>query len=229
LSSAAPSVLDGIALFEGLDPEDARNLLDGHLETRHPAEQVLVLEQDWGDALFVMRSGLAKVRSFSADGEEVVLSLLGPGDVFGEMALLDGLRRSADVVALVPVTVMRLRGPVLRGLLEQRPRLALNLARLEATRLRDLNGRFAVHTSDGTTRILAALSYLARKSTAANDPLAPMPPLAQRELALLAGLARETASRTLSRLRSKGTVVTTPDGGLQLADLDPLRKRGLLA
>lgn len=227
--SAIPAALDGIALFEGLDPADARDLLDGYLETRHQAEQVMVMEQDWGDALFVMRSGLAKVRSFSADGEEVVLSLLGPGDVFGEMALLDGARRSADVVALVPVTVMRLRGSVMRGLLEKRPALALNLARLEAMRLRDLNGRFAVHTSDGTTRLLAALAYLARKSTAGNDPLAPMPPLAQRELALLAGLARETASRTLSRLRSRGTVVSTEDGGLQLADLEPLRKRGLVA
>ena len=226
---SVPAELEGIALFEGLDPVDARDLLDGYLETRHPAEQVLVLEQDWGDALFVMRSGLAKVRSFSADGEEVVLSLLGPGDVFGEMALLDGQRRSADVVALVPVTVMRLRGGLMRGLLEKRPSLALNLARLEATRLRDLNGRFAVQTSDGTTRLLAALAYLARKSTGANDPLAPMPPLAQRELALLAGLARETASRTLSRLRSRGTVVSTAEGGLQLTDLEPLRKRGLVA
>jgi len=56
---------------------------------------------------------------------------------------------------------------------------------------------------------------------------APIPPLAQKEIALLAGLARETASRTLSKLRSSG-VVSEANGGLQLSDLAPLRKRGLL-
>jgi len=61
--------------------------------------------------------------------------------------------------------------------------------------------------------LLDALAYLARRSSAANDPQAVIPALAQRELGLLAGLARETASRTLSKLRSRGTVEEL-DGGL---------------
>ena len=77
------------------------------------------------------------------------------------------------------------------------------------------------------TRLLDALSYLARRSSTANDPQAVIPALAQRELGLLAGLARETASRTLSKLRSRGTVEEL-EAGLRIADLQPLIKRGLL-
>ena len=113
-------------------------------------------------------------------------------------------------------------------LLEKQPGFALALARLEASRLRDLNQRFALQSADATTRLLDALAYLARKSSAASDPQASIPVLAQREIALIAGLARETASRTLSKLRTRGTVAVAEDGSLALADLDPLVRRGLL-
>ena len=104
---------------------------------------------------------------------------------------------------------------------------ALALAQLEASRLRDLNQRFAIQTSDATTRLLNALAYLARKSSSADDPKVAIPPLAQRELGLIAGLSRETASRTLSKLRSRGTLEEI-EGCLRLLDLQPLIKRGLL-
>ncbi|MEC8096748.1 MAG: helix-turn-helix domain-containing protein, partial [Cyanobacteriota bacterium] len=67
----------------------------------------------------------------------------------------------------------------------------------------------------------------ARKSSRDQNPEAEIPLLAQREIALLAGLARETASRTLSKLRNRGTVLET-NGQLRIADLQPLIKRGLL-
>ena len=87
-------------LFHDLAIEQLEQLLDRQRETTHQAEQLIVMEQDWGESLFLLRSGLAKVRTYTADGDEVVMSLLGSGDVFGEMAALDGAVRSADVVAL---------------------------------------------------------------------------------------------------------------------------------
>jgi CRP/FNR family cyclic AMP-dependent transcriptional regulator len=218
--------LQCLPLFSSLSQEQCALLLDRHRESSHAVDQVFVLEQDWGESLYLLRSGLAKVRLFTPDGDEVVLSVLGVGEVFGEMAALDGAARSADVVALTPVTVLKLRGAPFAALLRQEVALALALARLEAARLRDLNQRFALQSSDGTTRLLAALAYLARRSSPADDPQAPIPPLAQRELGLLAGLARETASRTLSKLRSRGTVVEE-HGNLRIVDLQPLVQRGL--
>ena len=220
--------LGEMPLFGALATEQLEQLLDRHRETNHQAEQLIVMEQDWGESLFLLRSGLAKVRTYTADGDEVVMSLLGAGDVFGEMAALDGAARSADVVALTPLHLLKLRAAPFSALLQREAGFALALARLESSRLRDLNQRFALQSADSTTRLLDALAYLARKSGPEAQPTAVIPPLAQKEIALIAGLARETASRTLSKLRTRGTVNVTDEGALQLADLQPLVKRGLL-
>jgi CRP-like cAMP-binding protein len=222
-----PEQLQAVPLFQSLSIEHCARLLDRHLVSSHAAEQVIVMEQDWGESLFLMRRGMAKVRTFTADGDEVVMALLGAGDVFGEMAALDGTPRSADVVALTSLTVVKLRAAPFSDLLHHNASLALALARLEAARLRDMNRRLSLQWADATIRLLDALAYLARCGSADHDPRAPIPPLAQREMGVLAGLARETASRTLSKLRSRGTVEEC-EGLLRIVDLQPLIKRGLL-
>ena len=219
--------LQDIALFESLGDDQLDQILDRHRESSHQADQVIVMEQDWGESIYLLCDGLAKVRTYTADGDEVVMSLLGGGDVFGEMAALEGGTRSADVVALTPLRLVKMRVPPFTALLEQEAVFALALAKLEASRLRDLNRRFALQTADATTRLLDSLAYLASKSSKQNDPQASIPPLAQLEIALIAGLARETASRTLSKLRTRGTIVEENDC-LRLADLKPLEKRGLI-
>ena len=227
MTPLTPDELAQDPLFASLEQDQLRQLLDRHRETQHAVDQVLVMEQDWGESVFLLLSGLAKVRTYTADGEEVVMSLLGAGDVFGEMVAVDGSVRSADVVTLTPVRLVKLRIQPFSTLLRQHALFALALATLETTRLRDLNRRFALQTADATSRLLDAMAYLARKSSKENDPLALIPPLPQREIALLAGLARETASRTLSKLRSRGTVEER-DGSLAIVDPQPLIKRGLI-
>ena len=184
------------------------------------------MEQDWGDSIFLIMSGMAKVRTYTSDGEEVVMSLLGSGDLFGEMAALEAGARSADVVALTTLDVVKLRAATFSSLLHAHAELAIGLARLEALRLQDLNRRFALQKADATTRVLQAIAYLAIKATSRRDPLALIPPLAQGEVAVLAGLARETFSRTLSKLKSRGDVVTE-EGSLRLVSLSPLERRGI--
>mgnify|MGYP006253201935 CR=1 FL=1 len=228
MPALTPDELGSMPLFACLPEEQRTLLLDRHRETTHQLDQVILMEQDWGESLFVIRDGLAKVRTYTADGDEVIMSLLGQGDVFGEMAVLDGASRSADVVALTPLHLIKMRSAPFASLLGELAPFALALARLEAGRLRDLNQRFALQSADATTRLLDGLAYLARKSSGGQDLQADLPPLAQREIALLAGLARETASRTLSKLRSRGTI-TEQNGRLRLADLKPLLKRGLIS
>ncbi len=219
--------LAAMPLFADLAEDENLMLLDRHRETMYQVDQVIVMEQDWGESLFLLKDGLAKVRRYTSDGEEVILSLLGPGDVFGEMAALEGASRSADVVSLTPLSLIKIRSAPFVSLLTQQVKFALSLARLEAGRLRDLNQRFALQSADSTTRLLDALAYLARKSSLEQDPQARLPQLAQREIALLAGLSRETTSRTLTKLRRRGTV-GEQNGCLVLADLEPLKKRDLL-
>jgi CRP/FNR family cyclic AMP-dependent transcriptional regulator len=229
-----PADLGAISLFASLDLEQHRRLLENHRLQAVAAEHCLVMEEEESQGLFLLRSGLIKVRCFDLDGEETVLGLLGPGDVCGEMAVLNpqGLR-SADLVTLTACNVAILRAGPFSTLLRSEGRLALALAQLQCQRLQAVNRRLRLRGGDASTRLLAALVDLA--SHCAPDALAPaaaatvpIPPLPQRELAGLAGLAREPASRTLGTLRRRALVADTPDGGLQLLDPADLQRRGLL-
>ncbi|MCT0224105.1 Crp/Fnr family transcriptional regulator [Synechococcus sp. CS-1328] len=220
------SDLARLPLFQGIDAALLEPLLEGQLSVSLPADQVVVMEEDEGMGLLVLRSGMAKVRGFSADGEEVTLAVLGPEALLGDMAVLVDGRRTADVVALTALQVVKLRSEPFRRLLEREGRLALAMARLQARRLRALNQRFLLRGADATTRLLAALLELALQSDPARDPEALVPPLPQRELAAIAGLSRETASRSLSQLRRQGTV-SCGEEGMRITNLAPLRKRGL--
>lgn len=228
VSAITASDLQANLFFQDLDLPDLETLLLRHSLARLPSGQTLIMQDEWVETLIVLLEGIAKVRTFSADGDEVVIALLGAGDLLGEMPLIDGDRRSADVVTVTPVRVLKLQVRPFLTILQQRPALALKLAQLETGRLRDINRRFALQKSDATTRVLDAMAYLARKCSMTDDPLQPIPPLPQNEIAILAGLARETFSRTLSKLRQRGTVLE--DGGsLRLASLKPLKQRGLVS
>ena len=85
-------------LFAELAEEQRILLLDRHHETSHQVDQVIVMEQDWGESLFLIREGLTKVRTYTADGDEVIMSLLGQGDVFGRCGGAHAI--AADQVAL---------------------------------------------------------------------------------------------------------------------------------
>ena len=203
-------------LFAGLDETSRSRLLESHRVIQVAAGHSLLHEQDDGKGLFVFRAGIAKVRSIDFEGQEVVLSLLGPGEVCGEMAILGGGRRTADVICLTHCELLLLRSAPFAALLHSDARLALALARLEAQRLQNLNRRFVGRESSAAQRLLAVLAALAKRSAPQASTTAPIPALPQRELAALCGLARETTSRTLAGLRRQGLVEQLPDGRLRL-------------
>lgn len=219
--------LQSFELFRNLEPADLDKILERHFCISISEDQVLVQESDWGETLFLILDGIAKARCFSPDGEEVVLSLLGAEDVFGEMALLDEEPRSADVIALTPLSYVKLSGSCFRRLMLSRGALAIGIARLQARRLRAMNRRFAVHAADATTRLLNALIELASCSGKHGDPMSMMPLLAQKELAAIAGLSRETTSRTLSKLKEKG-LLEINESSMRLLSREQLERRCLL-
>ena len=224
-----PDVLEHVALFAELKAEHRQHLLENHRLITLEKDQQMIFEQDESQGLFLLRSGLAKVRSMGMDGEENVLAILGPGEVCGEMASLNprGLR-SADVLTLTPCSLVILRGGPFSSLLRSETSLALALARLQSQRLQDLSRRLSLRGADASTRMMATLAELAMKTAPGAPATASIPPLPQRELATLSGLARETASRTLSNLRRRGVVTETSEGGFRIMDLKRLERRGLL-
>ena len=93
--------LRAIAFFESLDDELLDKILDRQRELAHQADQVIVMEQDWGESLFLLCDGLAKVRTYTADGDEVVMALLGSGDVVTTVVAV-GLSCLPWIVAITP-------------------------------------------------------------------------------------------------------------------------------
>jgi CRP-like cAMP-binding protein len=217
--------LSEVELFMLLSEQQRHRLLDQHRGVTFSPDQLLMLDQDESQGLILLRNGIAKVRRFNSEGQEDVLSLLGPG---GEMAVLNNGRRSADVVSVTSCDAVFLRVAPFRELLHSEPRLSLAMARLEARRLQDLNCRFTLRGGDATTRLLATLCELARRTRLGADSFSTIPPLPHRELACLSGLARETTSRILSKLRQRGIIEEVEGGGLKIVNREALHQRQLL-
>ena len=118
------AALRRIQLFDGLSRKQRKLLAMRIDEVDVPAGKVLCCKGKTADEFFVIEEGTAKV---VRDGQ--YLDALGPGDFFGEMGLLDDVPRNADVIAETPLTVMVLRGPALKELERDAPRLARRLRR----------------------------------------------------------------------------------------------------
>jgi CRP-like cAMP-binding protein len=97
-----------VPLFAEVDPRDLRELADELRPRSYRKGEVVFVAGDPGTSLYVIDSGRVKLSLSSADGREVILDLLGAGEVFGEMALLDGEPRSADAAAVEPTKLLLL-------------------------------------------------------------------------------------------------------------------------
>lgn len=135
----AVSDLKKLELFEGL-PDDVVARLVPRLERRTLQEgEVLFREGDKGDTLYIIKTGWVKIVRYNERGEELELNQSGPGDVVGEMALIDQAPRSATVIALSPVEMVQLKYDDFIDVITRNPPLALELIRTLSSRLRFAN------------------------------------------------------------------------------------------
>lgn len=193
-------------LFANLSAELLVRLTQASRPRHYPAGQTVLLEHDWSDGYYLITAGVAKVAIASSSGDEVIVGLLGAGELFGELRALGFEARTAEVTALTPLHVIHLQSTPLAQALLVEPKLGLRLAQGLAGRLLETNRRFAYRSEDATARVVEALDCLAQK--AALPPTTttwqPVPMVNISVLGSLAGMARETASRELSALEKRG-------------------------
>lgn len=215
-------------ILDQVDPDTRERLLMGHRRIEFPAGHQLIFQADWGHEVYVVVSGLAKARSLSLQGEEVVLSLMGSGALIGDLALLSPQPiRTVDVVALTELSVMKLRQGALEEALKSSPRFSNAVTYLQVQRLCDLGNRLMLMNEDATTRLLHSLQLLATLNSPDGNLRDPLPPLSQQEIATIAGLSRGSTSTLINKLRTNGTLEQT-EKGWRFASLAPLERRGLL-
>ncbi|TMG79444.1 MAG: Crp/Fnr family transcriptional regulator, partial [Betaproteobacteria bacterium] len=119
-----------------LSAADLQRVVEVARDRTYPKNSVILFEDDPGDALFVVAKGQVKVVLIGEDGREVILSVLGEGEFFGEMALIDDEPRSAHVIAMEDSTLYVLRREDFQGILEHAPGIGLALLRELSRRLR---------------------------------------------------------------------------------------------
>jgi CRP/FNR family cyclic AMP-dependent transcriptional regulator len=203
--------INSIPLFNGLPPAIAKKAT-AHIVTRtHPANRVILLENDWGGSVYFVLAGWAKIRTYNMDGKEVTLNILGKGELFGEMAALDEVPRSTDVITLTPTMIGSIPAQDFVQLVHTEPLAGVRLAQLMAKRLRQVNRRLRLRESDSQSRVADTILFLAEGQGKVRQQGTEIPNLPHRELSSLSGLARETVTRVLTRLEKKGLIIRDHD------------------
>jgi CRP-like cAMP-binding protein len=213
-------VLGCVEPFSASDPADIERLGRHALRLRRSGGAVLVSEGQQPDGLYVVLRGRVNLIRMADGGRDVILSVLGSGEVFGESCAFDTAAMSTSAVAATNVEVLRIPAEVVADHVRTRPETLVRLTRLVSRKLRDLeNVASGLALCDVEERLRRTLVRLARcqgrrSPTTSAWILAPMP--TQSELARMVGSCRETVSRTLSAMARSGLV--TPSGRRMILD-----------
>ncbi len=200
---AVTDTLRKVPLFSQLAPSDLERVSEISRERAYPRNSVILFEDDPGDALYVVAQGQVKVVLIGEDGREVILSVMGEGEFFGEMALVDDEPRSAHVIAMEDSTLLVLRREDFQGILKQTPGIALALLRELSRRLRRVDEKVgSLVLLDVNGRVAQLLLELADE--AGSERITRR--LTHHTIAQMIGSSRETVSRTMRELVDKGYI-----------------------
>ena len=190
-----------VPLLQGLDGPELARLAELMRERSYPKGSIILFEDDPGDSLFIVRSGRVKVVLVGEDGREVILTILGPGEHFGELSLIDGQPRSAHVIAVEDTQLLVLRREDFRKRVDQSPAIAWALLTALSRRLRradeqigrlvllDVHGRIAKLLLDAA----GADGVIEKRIT-------------HQTIAQMIGASRETVSRAMREFQERGLI-----------------------
>jgi CRP/FNR family transcriptional regulator, cyclic AMP receptor protein len=221
-------VLRRAPLFQALDDDGAAALQAGVTIVELARAERLFEEGASGNQLYVVLDGKIKLTRAAADGRENLLSVVGPGEMFGELSLFDPRPRTASAIAVTDSRLGALAHDDLRNWLTGRPDVALHLLQALAQRLRRANDVMAdLVFTDVPGRVAKALLDLADRFGAVRDEgLQVNHDLTQEELAQLVGASRETVNKALADFATRGWLQLSAKSVL-LIEPDRLRKRSL--
>jgi CRP/FNR family transcriptional regulator, cyclic AMP receptor protein len=212
-------------IFAGIPADDVRAVLALARRATYRRGEVVFHRHDPANAVHLVTKGRFDVRVATPLGDEIALAIRGPGETFGELAVMTEADRSATVTALEPGETLVVRGSELRRLAHRHPTLDEVLVRLLAERVAFLSERLVeAYTVDAETRVARRVVELGRLY-GSTPPI--VIPLIQDDLAALAGTSRATVNRVLRGAEKRGlvelgrgrTVVLNADGLARLARL----------
>lgn len=194
--------LGTVPLFGGLDRGELIKFAEVTRERGYPKGSVILFENDPGDSLFIVRDGRVKVVLIGEDGREVILGMLGVGDHFGELSLIDSRPRSAHVIATMDSHLLVLRRDDFRRRVNESPAVAWSLLVELSRRLRRADEQI------GNLVLLDVHGRIARLLLDAAETTRPTieKRLTHQVIAQMIGASRETVSRAMREFQERGLI-----------------------
>lgn len=202
------STLTDSCLFRGLSVEEAAEFAGRFEQLAVDRRELVFAEGQPGDQLYVVLAGKLKLFRRAPDGREAVLAVLGPGDLAGELSVVDGGPRPLSAAAIVPTRLARLTGADLRDWVRGHPRTAEELLRLLTRQVQRVTDAVtSAARTDVAGRLAGQLLELGVRFGGAQDgrPLV-RHDLSQEELGQLVGATRETVNKTLGDFVRRGWI-----------------------
>jgi CRP/FNR family transcriptional regulator len=224
--ASAAELLARVPLLSGLEPGELERIAQVAIPRSFPKGARVFHEGDRSDACYVIRAGEVRVTREHPDGRAIALATLGPGELVGELAMLDGGVRSASVETLSEVDLLAVSAADMKGLLERNAQITAKLVVALTKRLRETNERISRQSFQTVpSRVAGVLSQLVSEDNAEQGRDGVTIRMNQADLAQLAGTSRESVSRFLAVLERAGVVRV---GRGRVTVLEPPRLRSYI-
>ena len=201
-------LLRTVPIFSELTDGDITSLAKLSSRRRYPKDTVVFFENEEGDSFFMILAGRIKVTILGDDGREVILSMLGPGDFFGEMALLDNEPRSATAIAVEETELLSLSRTDFQSVLTDNRSITTALIKILTARLRRANHQIStLALLDVYGRVARVIVDMAREEgRRLRDGRIAFRRATHQEIANRIGTTRETVTRMLKDLERQGLI-----------------------
>ncbi|MEB3337231.1 MAG: Crp/Fnr family transcriptional regulator [Leptolyngbyaceae bacterium] len=190
-------------IFSTANPETIESLLSIAVEHEYPANRAVLMEDSWGNAVYFVVSGWVKVRRLAGE-EAATLAILGRGDFFGEMAILDESPRSTDVIALSSVKLISIAAQRFIQTLFKDPQLHHKMLQLMVRRLRQTNFRFQLHQKPPAVKLANTIVALGENYGKKNETSVDIFNIPLQDLANVADIGLKETTQIIEKLESKG-------------------------
>ncbi len=220
---------DLFPLLAAANPDTLDLIMSVAVEHEYPAGRAVLMEDAWGNAVYFVAEGWVKVRRNATTGEELAaLAILGKGDFFGEMAVLDESPRSTDVIALTPVKLLSVAAQRFVQILFKDPQLHHRMLQLMVRRLRQTNYRFQLRDQPPAVKLVHTLVTLAEAYGQETEQGIDIVNLTAKDLADVSDITIEEAGKILEKLTEKALIRPNPDRHV-MHILQPKQMKQILA
>jgi CRP/FNR family transcriptional regulator, cyclic AMP receptor protein len=193
-------------LLSTANPQTLEWLLNVAIEHEYPVGRAVLMEDAWGNAVYFIVSGWVKVRRISGD-DSVALAILGRGDFFGEMAILDESPRSTDVISLSRVKLLSISRERFIQILFKDPQLHHRMLQLMVRRLRQNNQRLQIRSSPPAVKLAHTLISLGESYGQQSSKGKEILNIPFKDLAEVTEIGVEEATKIMEKLDEKGWIM----------------------